>query len=325
MQTNTAIAPRWIHRFAIFTACCTLLLLMAGALVTGTGSGLSVPDWPLSYGQFMPPMIGGIFYEHGHRMVAGTVAILTICLTIAIQLKEPRAWVRMLSLGGLMVIFTQATLGGLTVLFRLPKPVSISHACLAQIFFSIAVMLAVVTSPRWEAPAEPLNEEEDCWIALPTLALMVSLGFFTQLLLGATMRHLHAGLAIPDFPTSFGGIVPPTFTPEIAANFAHRVGALTMLTLTALLVTRVLRRHGNQLALTLAAGVLSLLVAFQLMLGALVIWLGKPVPVTTIHLAVGALCLATSVVITSRAFRLRRERELPRPLFAALRAGLEIG
>src|SRR5512135_3097391 len=139
----------WLHRFAVFTACCTFLLVIAGGLVTSTGSGLSVPDWPLSYGRLMPPMVGGIFYEHGHRMVATTVGILTVILAVWLARREPRAWVRRLGYGAVAAVVAQGVLGGLTVLFLLPTAVSVAHACLAQTFLCIAVTLAVVTSPRW--------------------------------------------------------------------------------------------------------------------------------------------------------------------------------
>src|SRR5689334_3378153 len=103
----------WVHRFAVFTCFMTFLLLCAGALVTGTGSGLAVPDWPLSFGQYMPLMVGGVFFEHGHRMIAGTVGILTVMLSIALWFSEPRLWVRVLSIFAVLAVVTQALLGGL--------------------------------------------------------------------------------------------------------------------------------------------------------------------------------------------------------------------
>ena len=129
-------AKIWVHRFAVFTALMTLVLLCAGALVTSTGSGLSVPDWPLSYGRFFPPMVGGIFFEHGHRLIAGSVAILSFLLCLSIWRTDPRLSVRLLSLAALLCVVVQAVLGGLTVLMLLPPSVSVAHACTGQLFFA---------------------------------------------------------------------------------------------------------------------------------------------------------------------------------------------
>src|SRR5829696_7564454 len=124
----------WLHRFAVLLAVCTLLLVIAGASVTSNQAGLSVPDWPLSYGQVMPEMEGGVFYEHGHRMIASFVGFLTVILAIWLWRSEPRPWLRRLGLIALAAVIVQGVLGGMTVLFMLPKAVSISHACLAQLF-----------------------------------------------------------------------------------------------------------------------------------------------------------------------------------------------
>ena len=113
-----------LHRFAVATAVATLGLIVAGGLVTSTESGLSVPDWPLSYGRLMPPMVGGVFYEHGHRMVATTVGILTVVLAIWLARREPRRWVRRLGLLAVAAVVAQGVLGGLTVIFLLPTAVS---------------------------------------------------------------------------------------------------------------------------------------------------------------------------------------------------------
>src|SRR6478672_746450 len=131
-----------LHYFAIFLACLTFLLVIAGGLVTSTGSSLSVPDWPLSFGKFFPKMEGGVFYEHGHRMIAGTVGILTFILVGWLLRAERRAYVRYMGFAALLAVLIQATLGGVTVLYRLPPTVSIAHACLGQIFFCLIVSIA---------------------------------------------------------------------------------------------------------------------------------------------------------------------------------------
>src|SRR3954447_1027411 len=147
---------KWLHRYATLVAASTVILIAAGGMVTGTGSGLSVPDWPNTYGGFMFsfPMdkwVGGIFYEHSHRLIASTVGFLTVVLAIWTWRVEPRAWVRWLGVSALGAVIVQGLLGGLTVLLLLPAPVSIGHAGLAQLFFCITITLATATSPWWNA------------------------------------------------------------------------------------------------------------------------------------------------------------------------------
>src|SRR5215467_8308317 len=145
------MCPVWVHRFAVLTAGATLVLIFIGALVTSTGSGLAVPDWPLSFGQVFPPMVGGVLFEHGHRLVAAFVGVLTVTLMVLLTQWEPRAWVRWLACGAVLAVLLQVTLGGMTVLWRLPLAVSVTHACLAQAFLCLVVALAVCTAPGWLA------------------------------------------------------------------------------------------------------------------------------------------------------------------------------
>ena len=154
----------WLHRYAKLVAASTVLLIAAGGMVTSTGSGLSVPDWPNTYGWFMFsfPMekwVGGIFYEHSHRLIASTVGFLTIILAVWTWRVDPRRWVRWLAFAALGAVMLQGLLGGLTVLLLLPAPVSIGHAGLAQLFFCLTLSLAVFTSPRMAAPsADPVDD-----------------------------------------------------------------------------------------------------------------------------------------------------------------------
>ncbi|MGH9658302.1 MAG: COX15/CtaA family protein, partial [Bryobacteraceae bacterium] len=148
----------WLHRYAVLLAGATLFLVVAGALVTSHEAGLSVPDWPLSYGRLMPEMTGGIFYEHGHRMVATAVGVLTIGLAIWLARADDRRWMRRLGWIALAAVIAQGALGGMTVIFMLPKPVSISHACLAQLFFSTTVCLALFTSEGWRRPRRMVDD-----------------------------------------------------------------------------------------------------------------------------------------------------------------------
>jgi cytochrome c oxidase assembly protein subunit 15 len=150
---------RGLNRFAIFVACATFFLIIAGALVTSNDAGLATEDWPLSNGQFFPAMVGNLFWEHGHRMVATTVGMLTIVLTLYILMKEKRPWVRKLGVFALLAVIAQGLLGGLTVKLMLPLPVSTAHATLAQLFFCTTVSLAVFTSRSW-MEAKALREEK---------------------------------------------------------------------------------------------------------------------------------------------------------------------
>src|SRR5512143_2166572 len=139
----------WLHRYATLVAVCTLFLVIAGASVTSKEAGLSVPDWPLSYGQVIPQMTGGVLFETGHRMIATIVGILTILLAIWIaRVEKPphgRAWMRRLGWVAVSLVVAQGLLGGATVLLLQPPPISIAHACLAQLFFSVTVAIAVST------------------------------------------------------------------------------------------------------------------------------------------------------------------------------------
>src|SRR5947208_16772936 len=148
----------WLHRYAVVVAICTLFLVVAGGLVTSNDAGLSVPDWPLSYGKLMPKMEGGIFFEHGHRMVATTVGILTIVLAVWLWRSEQRRWMRRLGFIALAAVIAQGLLGGMTVVFMLPKPVSIRHACPAQLFFTTTVLIALFTSAGWKKE-QPMVED----------------------------------------------------------------------------------------------------------------------------------------------------------------------
>src|SRR5258708_6706783 len=161
----------WLHRFTILLAVATLFLVVAGASVTSKEAGLSVPDWPLSYGQVMPQMTGGVFFEHGHRLVATTVGFLTIILAVWLWRAETRRWMKALGFICLAAVIVQGVLGGLTVLLMLPPAVSISHACLAQLFFSTTVAVAVFTSRSWKQ--DPEIVEDYGWPSMRSLAILM--------------------------------------------------------------------------------------------------------------------------------------------------------
>jgi heme a synthase len=292
------------HRFAVALSVSTLLLVFVGGLVTSTGSGLSVPDWPLSYGMVMPPMVGGIFYEHGHRMIAATVGFLTLVLAIWTQVRESRAGVRRLAWTALALVIAQGTLGGLTVLFLLPAPVSVAHACLAQCFFCVTIALAYATSSEW-ARADRVPDRAGVRAAAVAATAII----FAQLVLGATMRHRGAGLAIPDFPLAFGRVIPPLDDSAVVIHFAHRLGALAVLTAVLVLAIRAYRSRVPALART--ASVLAALVMVQIALGATTVLTGKAVLPTTAHVAVGATVLGSCWLLGLRAWRHLRPRSEP--------------
>src|SRR5687767_4891612 len=192
-----------LHRFAKFVAGCTVLLLLAGSLVTSTDSGLAVPDWPTTYGwnmfTFPPSMwVGGIFYEHGHRLIASTVGLLTIVLAVWLWRADGRRWMERLGFVALATVIIQGLLGGLTVLFFLPAPVSTAHAGLAEIFFGLTIAIALFTSPGWLHSHGAVDD-----VALRRVATATTAIIYVQIVLGAAMRHTGAGLAIPDFPWMF--------------------------------------------------------------------------------------------------------------------------
>jgi heme a synthase len=298
-------APRYqagLHRYAVAVAGSTLLLLFVGGLVTSTGSGLSVPDWPLSFGKLMPTMRGGVLFEHGHRMVASTVGLLTIGLAVWLRWSEPRPWVRGLGLAAVGLVVLQGALGGLTVLLRLPTAVSVAHAGTAELFFCLTTAITVFTSRDWIEGPEPGGGHPARGVA--TLALVTAVVVYGQILLGALVRHSGAGLAIPDFPLAYGRLVPPFTSTLVAVHFAHRVGALVATGFIGATVFLVLRVEGAAPALRRPALLLIVLVAWQIFLGALTVWSRKAVIPTTLHLASGALILATTVVL---ALRMQRE------------------
>ena len=293
-----------LHRFAKFVAGCTVLLVLAGSLVTSTDSGLSVPDWPTTYGWNMftfPPSkwVGGILYEHGHRLIASSVGFLTIVLAAWLWMVEPRRWMKWLGVGALAAVIAQGVLGGLTVMFFLPASISTAHAGLAEIFFCMTVAIALFTSRGWidGYGGHVPNDTSLRRIAATTTALI-----YCQILVGATMRHTGAGLAIPDFPLMFGHIWPTHWDAKIAVHFAHRAGALLVAIAVIATATAVFTRTQTA-ELRRPAGLLMALVVVQITLGALTVLSRRDVWINSVHVVCGALVLTTSLVLTLRTWR----------------------
>lgn len=281
------------HRFAVFTAVCVFLLIMAGALVTSNDAGLSVPDWPTSFGSFyrVPPMVGGVLFEHGHRMIAQFIGLLTIALAVWTQRVDRRPWMRTLGWVALGTVIAQGILGGLTVLFYLPPAISTAHATLAQTFFCIIVCMALFTGRNWvEAAKEPVPDASKPRITTLTTATVACV--WLQLILGAAFRH--SGLRI----------IP------------HIIGAIVVTGMIHWAALRTIKLHRDNPQLRKPAIALLSLLGVQLVLGIAayftrLVWTQgaiepmAPLVISTVaHVSVGALVLATSVVLVVQARRL---------------------
>jgi cytochrome c oxidase assembly protein subunit 15 len=295
--------------FTVVVAASTAALIFAGGLVTSTGSGLSVPDWPNTYGWFMfsfplDKMVGGIRFEHTHRLIASTVGFLILVLALWLRRSEPRPLVRRLGYVALAAVVTQGVLGGITVLWFLPAPISIAHASLAQLVFCLTVSIALLSSPGWKrayADRGPATDDR----TLQTLAAVTTGLVYLQIVIGATMRHTGAGLAIPDFPLAFGHIIPPHWDEQIAVHFAHRIGALTVSLAALATAGHVFYHHRRRPELVRPALLLLLLLTTQITLGALTVLSGKHYLINSLHVVTGASVLVTSLVLTLRTRRAR--------------------
>src|SRR6516165_4241832 len=283
---------RGLHRFAVVLACWTFLLIIAGALVTSNDAGLSVPDWPTSFGSLykIPKLVGGVKFEHTHRMIAQVAGLLTIILAVWMWRAEKRRWMRTLGWGALGTVIAQGILGGLTVLFFLPPPISSAHAALAQTFFCLAVAVAVFTGRKW-VEEQPRAEFDYRRPSLFTLTLLSIFVLYVQLILGAMFRH--HGM---------------TWWPHVA----HAVVVSFVLAWTAV---RALSQFSKVEAVRKPVIILLSLLITQLCLGfaaflTRVAW-GKdsvepelPMVISTVaHVAVGALLLATTVVLAIQVWR----------------------
>jgi cytochrome c oxidase assembly protein subunit 15 len=295
-----------LRLYARFVALSTAVLIFAGGLVTSTGSGLSVPDWPNTYGWFMftfplEKMVGGIRYEHSHRLIASTVGFLIVVLAAWLWRSEPRAWVRRLGYIALGAVITQGILGGITVLWYLPDPISIAHASLAQLVFCLTTAIALFTSVGWTR-TDLLAADDG---VMRKLTIVTTAWIYVQILVGATMRHTDAGLAIPDFPLAFGHVIPPQWDAKIAIHFAHRVGALIASLLIIATAGHVFYHHRRRPALVRPAMLLLILLSVQIALGAYTVLTARNYIINSLHVVTGASVLVTSLVLALRAHRSR--------------------
>lgn len=283
---------RGLHRFAVVLATSIFLLIIAGALVTSEDAGLSVPDWPTSFGSIykVPPMVGGVKFEHTHRMIAEAVGLLTILFCVAAFRTDRRRWFRYLSLAAIGTVIAQGILGGLTVLMYLPWYISSGHAALAQTFFSLAVLMALYSGAGWmQSVPEKLTDEGTP--RTRTLTVLSICAVYLQLFFGAAFRH--SGMSI----------------------LPHLVNSILVSGILAWTAIRVLSRYGQITSLRRPAEILITLLLVQLGFGfaaylTRVVWgknAAQPLPsmvsTTVVHVAIGALLLATCFVLEEQVRR----------------------
>lgn len=314
-----------LNAYTIFMACSILALICSGGLVTSNDAGLAVPDWPTSFGynMFAFPLSrwlapGGVRLEHSHRLIATAEGILTIVLAGWAWKFEPRRWVRHLAYATLGAVIFQGVLGGLRVTLRADW-IGIVHGCFAQLFFALTAFIALVTSRWWWTLDEPAARRPDpaSLDGLVRKLGIVAILIFLQLALGASMRHAHAGLSIPDFPKAYGHWwpqvhktdlpalnqrrdalhQPPTTLAQIHLQMTHRFNAVLVLGCVVAVATGAWRRRDvlpNALRRLLMAG--TVLVALQITLGIYTIWTNKAADVATAHVATGALLFVWSIL-----------------------------
>lgn len=305
--------------FAVLNAVTTFLLIGLGGLVTSHEAGMSVPDWPTTYGynMFVFPLdkwVGGVFYEHSHRLLASAVGLLTTILTVWLWLKDSRKWIHWLGITAFLLVIVQGILGGLRVRWMLDW-LGVPHGAVAQAFLVLCCAIALFISRWW------LKSETEKQISVPrglrSHVLYVTILIFVQLLIAATMRHQHAGLAINDFPLAHGQLWPAT-TPEAIVDYnAHRppgtIGnPITAFQVTLQMIHRLVayaiflgiaaaamlarKKLGGADALTKLAWFWLALIALQIGLGAWTIWSNKAADVTTLHVMVGASALLVGAI-----------------------------
>ncbi len=319
---------RPLHILALLTAVATFPLIFMGGLVTSHGAGMSVPDWPNSYGynMFLFPISqwkGGIFYEHTHRLMATVVGMLSIALTVTAWMTKTRPSVRWLCTSVLGMVIFQGVLGGLRVVL-VKLDLAIVHACVAQAFFCLTALAAIVTS-KWWHESQFGKADRPAARGLIVACAFAVIAIYGQLMVGAMMRHYGAGLAVPDFPTAYGKMIPATDAasmarinqqrawalnlPSVTADqiwlhMGHRLGALIVSLAILTVAGVVLTRYRDRKILLAPAIALLALLATQITLGAYTVWLRKPADLASLHVAVGALILVTAFSLCTVSIRL---------------------
>ena len=298
---------RALHIYVIFFAVCTLILIYMGGLIKTLNAGLSVPDWPLSWGGFNPPRwteIETVRAEHSHRLMATFVGLLSIGLNIWVWKKvKTSKWFKWLVTCSLIAVVSQGILGGITVLFYLPDAISMSHATLAQIFLLINISIAVFASNKWVVPQQKI-EARTSGLPVQYIFSATLSTIFIQLILGAWVRHTESGLAIPDFPLSNGQLIPQFTDIHIIAAYSHRVWAMVVSGMIIWSSISVFKNYSDVKPLFKTAIFLLILLCCQVTLGAFIIWTVRSTIITTLHVPVGALTLGTTYYLVLQSFRL---------------------
>lgn len=339
---------RALHRWSVATLVAMFPLIWFGGLTTSHGAGLAVPDWPNTYGYnmfavpwniWMGESAGGIFFEHTHRLLGSVTGLFALAMTLWAWLaprREPRIWVRWTATALLGAIIVQGVLGGLRVT-EVSLGLAIAHGIFAQLTLCLAGFVVLVTSPWWarleqQATLSPLPAADGRRLFIASAALTVLI--FAQLVAGAFMRHYQAGLAVPDFPLSYGQLLPPmspegmgrindarafdlslppTTLGQVWLHTAHRLGAVLVTLAVVGLVRRASRIESAQRPTRHVALLISLLV-IQIGLGVATIWMRKPADIATAHVAIGALLLLVSWVLT---VKLARQHGWRQPIAAS--------
>jgi heme a synthase len=312
------LPKRLLNWFAIIATISVLGLIGSGGLVTSHGAGLAVPDWPNSFGynMFLFPIsrwVGGVFFEHTHRLLASMVGLLTIGFCLATWLIDDRRWVKWLATIAVFAVIIQGVLGGLRVTEH-NALLGLFHGCLAQSFLALMASLALVTSPLWNRLATSDFESR----SLRNLSVAVTIMIFAQLVLGAAMRHSHAGLSIPDFPTTYGGWLPLfdpaaiakingargaagqpfTSTGLILLQYVHRIWAVLIAMGVVLTAAKLIRSALLPNPVRMAGVAWIFLILLQLVLGAWTVLSDKAADIATSHVLGGALMLVIGVLLS---------------------------
>jgi cytochrome c oxidase assembly protein subunit 15 len=313
--TSSSRGPVYQSALAIFAAmgaAWVFVLVVLGAFTTSIGAGMAFPDWPLSNGSLNP--IGwldnlSMFAEHSHRLSAGLMSAITIVLAVWLSRTESRRWVRQLGWFAVGLVLAQAVVGGLRVLLdshALPsietsvgRLFAMLHACLAQLFVCTLIALAVACSRGWIERSVPVSA------TVRRVGVVCCALLFVQLAIAAVLRHSFAGLAIPTFPASTpeGGLWPAHWDFRVTIHFAHRVMAAGLCVALPMFAFLVMRARGATLGMRTAASALISLLGLQIFLGAQIIWTQRTATMTTGHVLVGAMTLATTFWLTWVAHR----------------------
>jgi cytochrome c oxidase assembly protein subunit 15 len=336
LATGSATYQPWLHRYNCAVVIVSFCLITLGGTVTSKGVGMAVPDWPttFNYNMFLfPPSMwkGGIFWEHSHRLLGSLVGFLSIISATWLWLSQrPRPWLRQAGLALLAVVIAQGIMGGLRVTQNSITWATI-HGINGQLFLCLTVLIAAATS-RWWIEHEPQNTIDSQGTLSPDASRRLRIGsllllatLVVQLSLGAGMRHTGSGLAIPDFPSSFGSVVPPfdreaiaayeaqlpydtqrpLFTPaQVGVNFAHRCWAIVVVLAATTLLVLIIRSKGVTPRIAQPAFALGTLLLVQVCLGAFVVWSGRHPEIATAHQTTGAATLATAALLSIRLHRL---------------------